>query len=61
MKTTNTLTPIPIAPAIPAILEALGLGALIYGASEAASESDSDSFGESGSNSFSPSTPQPTT
>lgn len=43
MKQKNALTPIPLAPAIPAILEALGLGALAYGASEA-SDSESNSF-----------------
>jgi hypothetical protein len=44
MKQKNALTPIPLAPAIPAILEALGLGALAYGASEAG-ESESTPIG----------------
>lgn len=38
MRTINTLTPIPLTPAIPGILEALGLGAGLAGLGHAASE-----------------------
>lgn len=46
MRTTNTLTPIPaVAPAIPAILKALGLGLGAAAAADAISESKSDTIG----------------
>ena len=38
MRTINTLTPIPLVPAIPGILEALGLGAGVAGLTHAVSE-----------------------
>lgn len=44
MRTTNTLTPIPLAPAIPAVAKALGLIGL-GGAAAAASDSDPDPIG----------------